>query len=374
MASVLILGGGFAGLVAAERLAGELGKEHQITIVSPNRDFTFYPALVHLTFGETEAEDIRFDLAEKMKSLGVRFVQGEALSVNPRLKRVKITGDDFSGEINYDYLIVAVGRRLATEKVGGFFEYAHHLLGVKAALKFREAIDNFTEGVVVLGLCPEARLPVPVCETAFALARKFKDKISDGKIEILVVFPESLENAFGGADLHKELEVAFTEHGIDVLYNFPVREITSKEVLSANKRQIKYDLLMLIPPFRGNAALRGLGASNEEDFLKVDGLMRVHDLDITYAVGDIAAFSGPKLAHMAVRQARIAAENVLAEIKGEEPSAQYYHEIKAIIDAGGANSIYLHYGIWDDNVFSLRKGTFWGWAKSIHDLYWQAIR
>ncbi len=56
---------------------------------------------------------------------------------------------DFDGEISYDYLIIAMGRRLATEKIGGFFEHTHHLLGVKAAQKFGAAVSTFTKGNIV---------------------------------------------------------------------------------------------------------------------------------------------------------------------------------------------------------------------------------
>jgi sulfide:quinone oxidoreductase len=58
MAKVLILGGGFAGVVAAELIAEQLGDEHQITLVSRNRQFVFYPALVRLAFGKCEKKDV----------------------------------------------------------------------------------------------------------------------------------------------------------------------------------------------------------------------------------------------------------------------------------------------------------------------------
>lgn len=372
MANILILGGGFGALVTAEHLAASLDSTHQITLVAPNRKFTFYPALVQLAFGMCEPDDIQFDLSEKMLELGIRFVQGEAVGINPQERTVKITGEDFDGEIHYDYLVVAVGRRLATEKVPGFFEHAQHLLGVKAALKFGESVRAFRHGKIIVGMCPDARLPVPVCETAFALARKFENEIRSGKIRVSVIFPESPETAFGGASLHEELEAAFKRHNIQVLYDVPIREISFNEVFSAKKHQIKCDLLMLVPPFRGNAVLRALGATDERDFLKVDGLMRVHGVEKTYAVGDIVAFSGPKFAHMAVRQAEVAAANIVSEIEGEVAGAEYYHEIAAIIDAGGEDSIYLHYGIWDDTLYRLKKGKFWGWAKEIHDRLWRA--
>ena len=100
--------------------------------------------------------------------------------------------------------------------------------------------------------------------------------------------------------------------------------------------------------------------------------MRVENQKKTYAVGNIVAFSGPKFAHMAVRQAEIAAENIVQQIEGREPFEEYYHEIAAIIDAGGADSIYLHYGIWDDTPYNIKQGRFWGWAKDVHDRNWRA--
>lgn len=372
MKNILIIGGGFGGLVTAEKLASSLGKDAQITVVAPNETFTFYPSLVELAFGACEPADISFDLRSKLKEMDVRFVQGKVTSINTRRGAAEVAGADFRGEIAYDYLVIAPGRRLATEKITGFFKYAHHLLGTQAALKFGEAVNEFKAGTIVVGLCPGGRLPVPVCETAFALSRKFDSEIREGKIVVKVVFPNSLEEAFGGADLYKELETAFRKHNIQVLYEVPINEITDSEILSSKKHRIHYDLQMLVPPFGGQRLINQSGITDEEDFILVDGLMRVRGLEKTYAVGDIVAFSGPKFAHMAARQASIAAENIAAEIEGREPSAEYYHEINTIIDSGDADTIHLHYGIWDNTTFSLRRGTLWSWAKSVHAKFWKA--
>jgi NADH dehydrogenase FAD-containing subunit len=117
---------------------------------------------------------------------------------------------------------------------------------------------------------------------------------------------------------------------------------------------------------------RESGATDEADFIRVDGFMRVHGQEKTYAVGDIVAFSGPKFAHMAVRQASVAAANIISDLNGEKPKEEYYHEIATVINAGGAESIYLHYGIWDDTQYNVKKGRFWGWAKGVHDAYWRS--
>ena len=69
-------------------------------------------------------------------------------------------------------------------------------------------------------------------------------------------------------------------------------------------------------------------------------------------------------------QAEVAAANVLAEIEGREPQAEYNHELKYVIDEGGADSIYLHKGMWDSTGTEFRQGRFWSWAKRVHEKYW----
>ena len=172
MAKILIIGGGFGGLVTAERLAASVGSAHQITLVAPNKKFTFYPALVQLAFGECEPEDITFDLREKLDELNVRFVQGELIRINVQRQAAEIAGEDFSGEINYDYLVIATGRRLATEKIGGFFEHAHHLLGTGAALKFGDAVREFNEGTIIVGLCPGRTFARSGLRNGFCISKK----------------------------------------------------------------------------------------------------------------------------------------------------------------------------------------------------------
>ncbi len=370
MKKILILGGGFGGLVTAEKLAESLDGEHQITLVSPNRTFTFYPALVRLAFGELEEEDVTFDLKKKLHKLNVKFIEGEVLHLKPEYHRVQIAGKEFNGDLSYDYLVIALGRRLATEKMYGFFDHAHHLLGVKAAKKFGKAGDDFTHGNIVVALSPDAFLPVPVCETAFSLARRFPDSPTK-PINISVVFPKTVKDAFGGADIHKTLQEAFSKHQIALIENYPISKVQSNKIVSKNEDEIPFDLLMLIPPFCGQARLSENGITDELKFVEVDNYLRVERMKDTYAVGDIVSFPGPKLAHIAVGQANIVAENIKSEIEGKEPKEVYYHEIAMIIDQGGADSIYLNYGFWDDSVYRLKTGNMWGMVKRVHDKIWR---
>src|SRR5215207_1155910 len=142
MAKVLILGGGFGGVVAAERLAQQLGDEHQITLVSRTRQFVFYPALVRLAFHKYQPEDASFDLRETMLSRRVNFVEAEVAHIDPFERKVSIANGQVEGKLHYDYLIFALGRRLATEKITGFYEHAHHLLNVDKAISFGKAVKK----------------------------------------------------------------------------------------------------------------------------------------------------------------------------------------------------------------------------------------
>jgi len=372
MANILILGGGFGGVVAAESLAKQVGDEHQITLVSRNRTFVFYPDLVRLAFGKCEPDDISIDLRETMLDRRVRFVQGEVARLNLEARHVVMAHGEFEGNLPYDYLIFALGRRLATEQVKGFFEHARHVLNVQAALEFGEDIKRFKKGRAVVAQCPGARLPVPVYETAFALSRLLRKREQREESRITIVSPDPPNLAFGDLDMARALRNALEEHSIEYLPDFPIDQVLPGSVMASTGHSINYDLLMLIPPFRGPGAVAGLGITNDEGYINVNRSMRVQGTANVYAVGDCTDFAGPKLGHMAVHQAEIAATNLARELQGKEPNALYDHEMMMVIDEGGGETIFLHKGLWDDERSTVKQGRFWSWAKRIHEKHWLA--
>lgn len=372
MAKILIVGGGFGGVMAAESLAKQVSEEHQITLVSRGRKFLFYPDLVHLAFGKCEPDDISFDLREAMLDRRIRFIEGEVARVDPYEHRIIMAHGEIEGGIPYDYLICALGRRLATERIPGFFEFANHLLTVDGALEFGEIVKGFHEGRAVIGQCPGARLPVPVYETAFALARMLNQTEQSKPARITIVSPDSPNLQFGDLNIAPALRTALDEHFIEYLPDFPIERVTSSAVITSNGHALNYNLLMLIPPFRGPGAVTGLGITDDEGYIKVDRAMRVEGVHGMYAVGDCVNFKGPKLGHMAVQQAAVAATNVAREIVGLEPLPTYDHEMMLVIDEGGGETIYLHKGLWVDDPASVKQGRFWSWAKRIHQKYWLA--
>jgi len=370
MANILILGGGFGGVVAAEYLAKRLDSQHNITLISRHSEFLFYPDLVRLAFGKCEASDISFDLREAMLDRRIRFVEGEVGRIDPYAQSVKMAHGEIEGDIRYDYLIIALGRRLATERVSGFFEHAHHLLTVEGALKFRAALREFKEGRAVIGQCPGARLPVPVYETAFSLSLMLEDADPTKRTRITIVSPDSPNLLFDDLNMARALRKALDDHLIEYLPAFPIERVTPTSVITADGHAMNYSLLMLLPPFRGPGAVIGTGITDEEGYIVVDRTMKVEGVEKLYAVGDCVNFGGPKLGHMAVHQAEIAAANILLEIAGTEPTFCYDHEIMLVIDEGGGDSIYFQRALWAEKPAAVRQGRFWNWAKRVHEKYW----
>ncbi len=371
MSKILILGGGFGGVVAAERLAEQLSDEHQITLVSRSRNFVFYPGLVKLAFGKCKREDVSFNLRESMLSRRINFIEAEVARIDPLERKVIIAHGELEGKLHYDYLVFALGRRLATERIKGFYEHSHHLLSVDKALRFAMALGHFHEGRAVIGECPGARLPVPVYETAFALSRLLRERGERERVRITIVSPDPPGLQLGDAQVTIALRNAFADHGIEFVPDFPINRVTAGAVATSDGRGMNFNLLMLVPPFQGSPSVLHLGISNQA-YINVDSTMRVVGAERMYAVGDCVNFSGPKMGHMAVRQAEVAAANMAAAIDGHPPLSHYSHEMKFVVDEGGSESFYVHKDIWTNEPASVRQGRFWSWAKRAQEKYWEA--
>lgn len=372
MAKILVLGGGFGGVVAAESLAKRLGSDHQITLVSRSRKFLFYPSLVRLAFGRCEPDDATFDLREAMLDRGIQFVEGEVARVNPYERHVTFAHGDLFGDMPYDFLVLALGRRLATERVTGFFEHAHHLLDLDGAFRFGEAIKGFHRGHAVIGHCPGARLPVPAFETAFALSHLLAQRNERDHCTITIVSDESLDEMFGEVPVSDPLRHALSSRGIEFVSGFAINRVTPTSVVAKDGRVIDCDLQMLIPPFSGPGPLIGVGITDADGYIQVDVTMKVRGQNRMYAVGDCVSFQGPKTGHMAVRQGEIAAENLAAEIEGRALSAAYDHEMMLVVDAGERDSIFVRKDLWTDDPANVSQNRFWAWAKRVQEQYWKA--
>jgi sulfide:quinone oxidoreductase len=367
MSNIVILGGGFAGLTAAEELSRKLPKGFKVTLISEDENFVFSPGLVKLAFGQCSLDQISFNLESALSRKGVEFIKARVKSVNPYKREITYENDTHR-TIGYDYLVYALGRKLVMDRIPGFHQYAHTIMNSESALSFKRAIDQFQTGQAVIGSCPGSRLNVPVYETAFALSRKLKERGNED-FKISIIRPH-VEEELREESIQERLAHALSEHRIEVIDNFPIQYVTECEIISYDRTKLPYDLLMLIPPFGGTEEIKFHGFTNNEGFIEVNEHLKVKGTERMYAVGDATNFSGPKMGHMAILQARTAAANLLSEVRGDEPSAVYDHEVRTIIDEGGKGSLYIHNLMLKDFAPVVNNNRLWHIAKAAHQNLW----
>ncbi len=108
---VVILGGGFGGVYAAMHLDKSLARDANVDIVLINREnfFLFTPMLHEVAASDVDITHIVNPIRKMLQH--VNFFQGEIEAIDLEAKRVRVThGDEHHlHEIEYDYLIIALG-------------------------------------------------------------------------------------------------------------------------------------------------------------------------------------------------------------------------------------------------------------------------
>ena len=123
MARVLILGAGIAGHTAALHAKKQLGKGHEIVVVTPNSNWNWIPSNIWVGVGKMNADQVTFPLAPVYAKKGITFHQALAQEIHPEgdattssgFVRVTYTDAEKKGQvanIEYDYLVNATGPKL----------------------------------------------------------------------------------------------------------------------------------------------------------------------------------------------------------------------------------------------------------------------
>jgi sulfide:quinone oxidoreductase len=102
--------------------------------------------------------------------------------------------------------------------------------------------------------------------------------------------------------------------------------------------ELDADLILFMPGMTGNLWLDNTDLPRSEGgLIKADRYCRVAGFERVYVAGDSGSFPGPdwmpKQAHMADLQAKAAAANLIAELRGQEPSETFRVELACIVDS-----------------------------------------
>ncbi len=350
MERILILGGGVGGTLTANLLARKLGKrigrgEVEVTVVDQTGRHTYQPGFMYIAMGGERAE--RLERSERsLLDHRIQLVVGEISGVD-EARRVVTLRDGV--ELMYDQLVLATGSRIVPEAIEHFDEEAHHFYTADAALRLRRALDAFTGGRIVIGIAgmPYKCPPAPL-EVAFLIESELRERGLRQNSELHFCSP--IGRAFTIESVSEMATPILEQKGIELHTFFNVETIdpVRKVVLSLEGEELGYDLLILVPPHKGQQFLMDSGlAPAPGGWLPTDrNTLLVGDRPNVYALGDATDLPLSKAGSTAHFEAPVVTERIVAAIEGREPSgkhADYEGKVMCFFEIGDGKGTLLQF-------------------------------
>ncbi len=380
--TVVVLGGGTGGIVAANSLRVKIGREHKVVLVERNALHAFAPSFLWLMTGKRQRSQITCDLHNLVRP-GVEIVCAEVTALDLNGRRVATTGPS----VAFDYLVVAFGAELDPESVPGL-SAADTFYTLEGAGNLHLALNQFTGGkVIVLVSAMPYKCPGAPHEAAMLIADFLRRRGAGDRAEIHVYTPEPQPMPVAGPELGEAVKqmLAANQIAFHPLHKLSAVNPKSREVIFEGQLPVHYDLLAVVPPHRGSPLLRAAGLANESGWVPVERAILQTKQANVYAIGDATAISIPgrwkadvplmlpKAGVFAHAQGEIVAQRIAAEIEGSLPTAQFTGMGYCALEAGGNMA-----GFADGNFFAepspqvrLRKmGRTWHVGKVLFEQWW----
>src|SRR5262245_26838113 len=343
-AHVVIVGGGFAGLSCARKLAKS--NNVRVTLIDKNNYHQFLPLLYQLATAELSTPDVATSLRYSLRGhVDVDVKMQEVTAVDPRTRTVTTReGESYKG----DFLVLAVGSQANFFGTPGAKENAFPLYSVEEAQRLRSRILTVFEDAdrnpklleqgalnfVVVGGGPTGT------EISGALAdmikhtmtREYADLAVQRARVYLVDHGHALLSAFP-VEAHDYAARALQRKGVQLKLGIGVKEVRPDQVLltdgtSIPTRTVVWAGGLMASPLAANTGLsRGHGGRIEvRPDLTVEGFPGL------YVLGDFANIPGPdgatlpQLGSVAQQCGVWTAKNILAEVAGEPRTPFHYHD------------------------------------------------
>ncbi|HWP63812.1 MAG TPA: FAD/NAD(P)-binding oxidoreductase [Candidatus Binatia bacterium] len=350
MHRILVLGGGVGGTLVANLLVRKLRRridrgEASVTVVDLTGRHTYQPGFMYIAMGGERAER----LVRPERSLldaRVQLVVGEAVRVDEANRLVELADGQ---RLGYDYLVLATGSRIAPEEIPHFETEAHHFYTAEAALRLRRALDAFQGGKIVVGIagmpykCPPAPLEVTLLIESELRERGLRDRSE-------LHFCSPIGRAFTIETVSDMVTPILEARGIELHTFFNVEAIDPerKVVASLEGEELPYDLLVLVPPHRGQKFLIDSGlAPAPGGWLPTDRhTLQVGGRPNVFALGDATDLPLSKAGSTAHFEAPVVAERIVAAIEGRAPSgkhADYEGRVVCFFEIGDGKGTLLQF-------------------------------
>ncbi len=329
---VVVIGGGYAGVMAANRLTQR--DDVTVTLVNPRTSFVERVRLHQLVGG---SDDALVEYGDVLAD-GVRLVVGTVARIDAAVRTLSLENGD---PVHYDYLVYAVGSRSVAPTVLGAAEFAHATATLEEALRLRSVLEDtpLREPVTVVGAGPLG------IEVAAELAELGRTVTLVGEL---------------GPYLHprgrRSVAKGLAKLGVTVLDTATVTAVTRDTVRLDDGRVLPSTVTIWTAGFGVPDLARrsGLRTDAVGRLLTDDTLTSVDDERIV-ATGDAAAPASAPLrmsCQAALPLGSHAADTVLSRIAGEQP-ANFTKGIGAMCVSLGRRAGVFQFARFDDTAIPL---------------------
>ena len=333
MKSILILGGGNAGISLASRMKKEIPGA-VISIVEPSEVHYYQPAWTLVGAGIYRAEDTVRSMSSVMPS-GVKWIKKSAIDFDPENQEIIL--NDNTRE-SYDYLIAAVGLKVNWESIKGLQDAlgVHNVCSIydyKLASYTYDCIKNFKGGKAVF---TQPHTPVKcggASQKIMYLAADYFRKHGLGAKSKLE-FWSGGTRVFGVEKYENTLKKVIERYGIQTYFKVKLTEVDGAnkkatfEGFGHDKKEqvyeVHFDMLHVVPPQGPPDFIAQSSIADAQGWVSVDK----HTLQHTkwpniFALGDCAGIPVSRTGASIRKQVPVLIQNLKDVMAGKTPTAQY---------------------------------------------------
>ncbi|MCP9610930.1 NAD(P)/FAD-dependent oxidoreductase [Coprobacter tertius] len=374
---VLVLGCNFAGLTVARFIREQAKDNVKITVIDRKNYINFIPNIpIEVFNGHNPADNLEFMFEKFLKHDKSEFIQGEIEEIDPVNRSVTYKPNERDGspseKISYDYLVIALGARLAYDKIEGFEEYGHTFSDTFYGNKVREYLYNEYKGGPIAigsdrfiqGKSPKLpKIPValaacegPPVELGFSFADWLKrHKLGDAKIITLFTPAKTIAEDAGKKILNQLLPIVNNMGFGYINDTVGIKRIYKEGIEFRNGNSLEAELKIVFPNWEAHEFMKGLPIVDDQGFVVTDLYMRNPDYPEIFAVGDAASLTVPKLGAIGHMQAEIVSKMIANEVGEKKDVDPLNPMVVCFGDMGSHKGFYMHTNEWWGGDISVLK-------------------
>ena len=161
---------------------------------------------------------------------------------------------------------------------------------------------------------------------------------------------------------------------LETFFNVEEVDPSSGTVLSLEGDKAEYDLLVLVPPHRGQQVIEDSGLADAGGWVPTDRTTLQHlEHDRVFALGDATNLPISKSGSTAHFEAPVVASRIASLVRGTAPKANYGGRVMCFLETGGGKATALRFD-YEHPPVPPKPGRIWHWAKWMFNrLYWETV-